>query len=146
MLKIIKTSITLCSFLLLFGCSKDDVDNTYFSPPKSIQDIWISAGKSESRLVITNNNLIENYAENEFTYGYQPLDFNKEFGNGEYIIEEFFDDFSYEIIITRKDGNTLKDNPTLKRLRRKYVIGRYNNNEVLLLNQTGLYNAYLVRE
>lgn len=29
------------------------------------------------------------------------LIFNEEFGNGEYTIEEFIDDFSYEVIITR---------------------------------------------
>ena len=118
------------------------MDHTLFSPPESIQDIWISAGKSKSRLIITDNNLIESYAESDFSYGYQPLDFNEEFGNGEYIIEEFIDDFSYEVIITRKDGNTLNDNTILKKLSRKYVISRYNNREVLQLYQIDMHNAY----
>ncbi len=128
--------------MFLFGCSKDEVDNTLFSPPESIQDIWISAGKSKSRLIITDNNSIENYTKSDFSYGYQPLDFSEEFGNGVYVIEEFIDDFSYEVIITRKDGNTLNDNTILKKLSGKYVISRNSNREVLQLYQIDMHNAY----
>jgi len=68
----------------------------------------------------------------------------KSYANGKDIIKEIIDDYSYEIIIERKDGENIK-NSRINFLRRKYTISHYNFKEVLLLEQLGKANGLLIR-
>ena len=140
----------LFCFLFLLSCSKEDVFG--YSVPKSFIGVWLAPESERGngdvvrryQYVFSLNNIQEAlYGGSNEDY---IIDFNVDFPESDWEIQETFEQGRYEILFTPKDENVLTPWGTNNQVRRAFIYGTINGQETIILDYAGANGSLLFRK